>query len=144
MFDLLPFERRNHMSAYNPFRDFEEFERNFFNSPSLAEFKTDIKEDGNNYILEADLPGFKKEDIDLSIDNDCLTIKAQRHSQAEEKDKKGNYIRCERSYGMFSRSFDVSGIDTDAIEAKYNDGVLTLTLPKKNVETPQVKKLDIK
>ena len=45
---------------------------------------------------------------------------------------------------MFSRSFDVSGIDTDAIEAKYDDGVLTLTLPKKNVETPQVKKLDIK
>lgn len=138
MFDLKPYERKNNVSSYNPFRDMEAFERNFFSNPfgffdsrSLSEFKTDITDNGKEYVLEADLPGFKKEDIGLDIDGDVLTLRAERHSDHEDADKKNKYIRCERSYGLYTRQFDVSEIDTENIKAKYDNGVLTLTLPKK-------------
>ena len=124
------------MQAYNPFREFEEFEKNFFKNNDLAEFKTDIKDTGKEFVLEADLPGFKKEDIKVNVEDNYMTITAERHSESEEKDKKGNYIRCERSYGSFSRTFDITGIKTEAIKATYNDGVLTLTMPKKEETAP--------
>ncbi len=150
MFELRPYTRRNTVSYYNPFREMEEFEKKFFSDPfftsgndSLAEFKTDIKDDGDSYLLEADLPGFAKEDIKLDIDGDCLTISAERHSEHEEKDKKGKYVRCERSYGSYSRSFDVSGINTDEIKAKYDNGVLKLTMPKKEKVLPASRRLEI-
>ena len=141
MFGLTPYERKNSAMTYDPFKAFENFEREFFKTNGLAEFKTDIRDNGKEYELEADLPGFKKEDIDLSIDNNCLTIKAQRHSQAEEK--KGSYVRRERSCGSFSRSFDVSGIDVSAIKASYQDGVLKLVLPKKEEIAPAARRLEI-
>ena len=85
MFDLKPYERKNQVSSYNPFRDMDAFERNFFSNPfgffgsnMLAEFKTDITDNGNEYLLEADLPGFKKEDIKLDINGDVLTVQAER------------------------------------------------------------------
>ena len=80
-------------------------------------------------MLEADLPGFKKEDIKIDLENDRLTIKAERKSEHE--DNKNGYVRRERHFGSFERSFDVSGIDTSGIKANYTDGVLTLTLPKR-------------
>ena len=130
MFDMMPFARRNNaMMNYNPFRDFENMERQFFGTNSLAEFKTDIVDKGDHYELRADLPGFKKEDIKLSLDGDTLVINAERHSEWEDKDKQGNFVRCERSYGTFSRSYDMSEIQTDAIEAVYQIGVLSLMLP---------------
>lgn len=98
----------------------------------LSEFKTDIMDNGDEYVLEADLPGFDKNDHQLDIDNNVLTIRAERHSEHEEKDKKNKYIRCERSYGAYCRKFDLSGVDEAAIKAKYDKGVLKLTLPKKN------------
>lgn len=150
MFELRPYTRRNNVSYYNPFREMEEFEKKFFSDPfftsgsdSLTEFKTDIKDNGDSYLLEADLPGFAKEDIKLDIDGDCLTISAERHSEHEEKDKKGKYVRCERSYGSYSRSFDVSGINTDEIKAKYDNGVLKLTMPKKETVLPASRRLEI-
>lgn len=150
MFDLKPYERKNNVSSYNPFRDMEDFERNFFSNPfgffgpnSLAEFKTDITDNGNEYVLEADLPGFKKEDIKLDINGDVLTVQAERHSEHEDKDKKNKYVRCERSYGLYSRQFDVSEIDTENIKAKYEDGVLKLTLPKKTEVSSSPKRVEI-
>ena len=89
------------------------------------------------------MPGFDKKDIQLDIQNDVLTIRAERHSEHEEKDKKGKYVRCERSYGSYSRDFDVSGIATDAINAKYDNGVLKLTLPKKTEALPEARHLEI-
>ena len=86
-------------------------------------------ESGNNYILEADLPGFEKGDIKLDVKDDILTIKAERPTETEKKDKDSRRICCERSYGSYSRQFDVSGIDTDKISAKYENGVLKLTMP---------------
>lgn len=121
---------------YNPFRDFEDINRAFFGDNSLAEFKTDIRDMGDGFQLEADLPGFKKEDIKLSVNGDTLTIKAERHSDFEDQDKKSGYLRCERSYGSYSRSFDVTGVDVSQISASYNDGVLRIRLPKQAPKQP--------
>lgn len=144
MFELTPSGRGRHLLRnYNPFRELEEFEKNFWNGDLLTEFKTDIKDNGDSYLLEADLPGFKKEDIKIDIDNDSLTICGERHSAAEEKDNRGNYVRCERSYGSFSRSFNVSSVKTDEIRANYENGVLRLTMPKKEETKPTVKQLQI-
>ncbi len=144
MFELTPFERRRrHMEPFNPFRELEEMEKSFFRDNSIAEFKTDIKDTGTAYLLEADLPGFRKEDIHVDIDDGYLTISAERHSEAEEKDHKGNFVRCERSYGSFSRSFDVSNVKTEEITASYQDGVLKLNMPKKEASAPTSRRLNI-
>ena len=122
---------------YNPFNELENWNRAFFGDTSLAEFKTDIRDAGGSFLLGADLPGFKKEDINLSLNGDALTIKAVRHSDYEDTNKKSAYIRCERSYGSYARSFDVSGVDTTGIRAAYHDGVLTVTLPKRSARKPE-------
>lgn len=136
MFELTPFVRRS-----TPF--FRGFEDDFFNSEPIKPFKTDIKDLGDNIRLEADLPGVKKEDIKIDIENKYLTISAERKSEKEDKDEKGNFIRRERSYGSFSRSFDISGIESEKISAKYEDGVLILTMPKKEKELPEKRTLTI-
>ena len=147
MFELRPY-RRNTMSTWNPFSEMEEMERRFFNNDfftgrGLAEFKTDITDEGDHYELKADLPGFKKEDIQLQLDGDTLTIQAQRHSEHEEQEKNGKYVCCERSYGAYSRSFDVSGIRTEDIKAAYDNGVLDLKLPKKTAEVSSSRQISI-
>ena len=140
MFELMPFGRND---LYRPFRDLENLERSFFSGEELGGFKTDIKDTGNAYVLEADLPGVKKEDIHIDIDGDYLSITAQRNNEKSEKDKEGNYIRCERSYGSFSRSFDISGVKAEDITAAYDNGVLTLTMPKREAAVPTARRLEI-
>ncbi len=145
---LVPYVRRNNsLSSFDPFRELDELERAFFGdgrSAKMAAFSTDIKDNGDHYTLEADLPGVKKDDIKLDLTDNVLTINAERHSEYEEKDKKGNYVRCERSYGSYQRSFDTTGIDTDNIEAEFVDGVLKLTLPKIKEVKPESRRLEIK
>ncbi len=148
MFELRPY-RKNQVSTWNPFSEMEDMERrffgdNFFSSNSLAEFRTDITDEGDHYDLKADLPGFNKEDIHLDLSGDTLTINAERHSQHEEKDKRDKYVCFERSYGAYSRSFDVSGIDVEGITASYEGGVLDLKLPKLCETKPVSKQIDIK
>lgn len=146
MFELIPFERRgNRVSAYDPFRMLDEMERSFFggnNHPAMSTFRTDVTDTGDAFVLDAELPGFKKEDIKIDVENDCLTISAERKLDEEEKQK--NFIKRERFYGSFSRSFDVSGVNVDGIEAAYNDGVLRLTMPKKVETVPPTRRLEIK
>ena len=142
MFELMPFGYRR-VSAYNPFRDFEEMSRSFWDNNNVSAFRTDITEKDGKYVLEADLPGFKKEDISVDIDKDCLTITAEPKSE-EKEENADSYIRRERYYGSYTRSFNVKGIDTEAITAAYNDGVLTLTMPKKEPEVPAARRLEIK
>ena len=142
MFELMPFGYRR-VSAYNPFRDFEEMSRSFWDNNNVSAFRTDITEKDGKYVLEADLPGFKKEDISVDIDKDCLTITAE-HKSEEKEENADSYIRRERYYGSYIRSFNVKGIDTEAITAAYNDGVLTLTMPKKEPEVPAARRLEIK
>ena len=78
-----------------------------------------------------------------AVKDDILTIKAERHTETEKKDKDSRSICCERSYGSYSRQFDVSGIDTDKISAKYENGVLKLTMPKKEAPKETSKHLEI-
>jgi HSP20 family protein len=143
MFNLTPYSHRHDMMNYNPFRELEEMERQFFGTDAFGAFKTDIRDNGKEYILEADLPGFKKEDVQIDIDGNTLNIRAERHSAYEEKDKKGNYLKCERSYGSFARSFDISGVKQADIQASYQDGVLKLILPKKDDQASQSRRLEI-
>ena len=142
MFELTPFGYRR-VSAYNPFRELEEMSRSFWNDSELSAFRTDIKKQDGNYVLEAELPGFKKEDISIDIDKDCLTISAEHKSEENEDDKDKGFIRRERYYGSYSRSFNIKGINADAISASYNDGVLTLTMPEKTPEIPAARRLEI-
>ena len=121
---------------YNPFRDFDDINRAFFGDNTLTEFKTDIRDMGDGFVLEADLPGYKKEDIKLSLNGETLTIKATRHSDFEDQDKKSGYLRCERSYGTYTRSFDVTGVEVSQISASYNDGVLRVRLPMQGPKQP--------
>ena len=141
MFELIPFTTR-HVSAYDPFRAFDELQRSFFNERPTLGFRTDVIDTGDAYKLDAELPGFKKEDISIDVENDCLTISVER--KVEDEDKRPNYVKRERVYGSFSRSFDVSGINVEGIEAAYKDGILTLTMPKKMEQKPAKCKLEIK
>lgn len=108
----------------------------------MSAFRTDVTDTGDAFKLEAELPGFKKEDIKIDVENDCLTISAERKLDNEEK--KPNFVKRERFYGSYSRSFDVSGINVEGIDAAYNDGVLTLNLPKKVETVPASRRLEIK
>ena len=146
MIRLIPYDNKSHNndSVYNPFHEMDAFERAMFGGSSLAEFRTDIRDNGDSYTIEADLPGFKKEDIHIDVEGDYMTVTAERHSEFEQKEKKNGYLRCERSYGSFVRSFIISEIDAEAIEASYTDGVLKLTLPKKKELTAQPKRVEVK
>ena len=129
------------MRSFNPFRDLAELERSFFGEDSLAAFRTDIQDTGDAYVLEADLPGFHKDDINIDVGDDYVTISAERHSDFEDKDKQGNYVRCERSYGAYIRSFSTAGIDMDNMKASFDNGVLRLTMPKQQAKPVGGRKL---
>ncbi len=144
MFELIPFGGHR-ASVYDPFRAFDEMERSFFGEnrgSALSAFRTDVRDTGDAYRLDAELPGFKKEDIKIDVENDVLTISAER--KLENDENKHNFVKRERFYGSYSRSFDVSGIEVDQIECAYNDGVLTLTMPKKVETAPASRRLEIK
>ena len=135
MFDLMPFGYERSLLD-----SFDNFEKEFFKgmNRSLASFRTDIQDKGDHYVLEAELPGFAKEDIHIDLDDNYLTIRAEHKEEKENKDEKKAFVRQERYYGAYERRFDVSGIDVDAIKAGYENGVLTLELPKAPEIKPEV------
>ncbi len=141
MFGLTPFTRNYYVSAYDPWEEMEALERHFFGqrTPSL---KTDIREADGAYILEADLPGFAREDIHAEIKNGYLTLRAEHKSENENKNE--TYLRRERTYGSFSRTFDLEGIDAEAITASFKNGVLTLNLPKLQPKKEEARRVEIK
>ncbi|SDA27805.1 HSP20 family protein [Ruminococcus sp. YE71] len=137
MFAMTPFERHNDL--------FDEFERGFFGMPQRFEgFRTDIRDDGDKYVLEAELPGFEKEDIKLDITGDCMTLSAEHTETEQEGEPKSKYIRRERRYGSVSRSFDLTGIDKDGITAEYKSGILYMDLPKQQPQQPVSRRLEIR
>ena len=141
MFGMLPFERNED----NVFDTFDNFTRNFFrgSNASLPAFRTDIRDAGDKFVLEAELPGFQKEDIKLDVKDGILTISAQHNENQEQKDEKGTYIRRERRYGSFTRSFDITGIDEAGITAAYQNGILELNLPKAVPVVPETRRIAI-
>ena len=92
--------------------------------------KTEVRETENSYEVDVDLPGFQKDEIRLDLKDGYLTIQAAKGLDKDEKDKKGKYIRQERYAGAMSRSFYVGDVEPDQISAKYEHGVLQISLPK--------------
>ncbi|WP_195953579.1 Hsp20/alpha crystallin family protein [Clostridium saudiense] len=135
MFGLVPFKFNN--GENNRGLTINDMFNDFFNDNMLSKFnsngsfKTDIKETPEEYIVHAELPGVKKEDIKVDYNNNYLTISATRNNEFEEK--KDNYIRRERSYGSVSRGFYISNVNKDSIKAKFDNGVLNIELPKKEL-----------
>ena len=94
--------------------------------------KTDVKDAGDHYELEMEMPGVEKENIKAELKDGYLTVTAQQNTNKDEKDKEGNYIRRERYAGTLSRSFYVGdAVSEEDIHAKYEDGILKLSVPKK-------------
>ncbi|MCM8709613.1 Hsp20/alpha crystallin family protein [Clostridium sp. SYSU_GA19001] len=146
MFEMIPFRRNNNLTRRDDF--FSPFLKSFFDDDFFSaintiqgNFKVDLKETDENYLVEADLPGVKKEAIDIDFDNNYLTITAKRDDTIE--DKKENYVRRERHYGEFKRSFYINNVDENKIDASFNDGVLKITLPKLNKGNDKKRKIDI-
>ncbi len=134
MFNLIPFELRTTNRWPDLFND------DLFKS-AWDNIKTDISETENNYTIEADLPGFAKDQIEVAFQDGSLTISAKRDEVTEEA--KGNYLRKERRTGQLLRSFVFDNVDTDNAKAEYKDGVLKVNLPKKEVTPDTIRKIDI-
>lgn len=129
-------------NGYDPFKELKAWQKSFFNDEGAATIKTDIKDTGDSYVIDAELPGYKKEEINVDVKDDILTISAEKHTETNEEEKNG-YIRRERYYGSVSRSFNISEVEASEITAKHENGVLTLTLPKKKEQIPQSHKIEI-
>lgn len=142
-------------SAFDPFRNIEERMRRFFGEGfdpfkklaeenwSLATWSPtcDIYENDNEIVVKAELPEVKKEDVNVSIDNNILTIRGER--KFSEETKKENYHRLERSYGEFFRSFTLPAfVDAGKVNAEFKDGMLRVTMPKREEAKP--KQIEVK
>ena len=125
------------LARTDPFGDIDDLFKGFFMRPVMLEgqpqmqIKMDVKEDDNAYTVHADIPGVKKEDIHVSIEGNQVSISAE--TKAEKEEKKGEKVlRSERYYGKVARSFTLAhDVDETQSQARYSDGVLELTLPKK-------------
>lgn len=143
-----------------PFEEMERWFEDVFRSPfsllsrkawpetrELAEFETlspkvDIFEEGNEVVMRADMPGIEKKDIDITIDDNMLTISGEQTH--EDKVEKGSYVRCERTHGSFFRRFELSSdVDADKIKAHLGNGVLEVRLPKTEESKGRSKKITV-
>jgi len=125
------------ITRYDPFGDLDDIFKGFFVRPVAFEgekpmqIKLDVKENDNAYTVHADIPGVKKEDIHVTVEGNMVSISAEKKTEKEEKEG-DKVLRSERFVGKASRSFSLgSDVDESKAQAKYSDGVLELTLPKK-------------
>ncbi|MDD2504853.1 MAG: Hsp20/alpha crystallin family protein [Bacilli bacterium] len=119
----------------------DDFENFFLTTKGRNEMRCDIYEKDDIYHIEIDVPGFDKENINIEIKDGYLTVKAERRT--EEKEESKNYIRRERSYGEYSRTFNLGDADEEKIDAKFEGGTLLITVPKKD-ESLTKKTIEIK
>ena len=134
------------LRVWEPFRRVAPFYADFDKLANEAEGtwhpSVDISENENAFVLKAELPGVNREDINIDINHKTLTLKGEK--KFEEKTEKENYVRVERSYGSFSRTFALSDkVDTENVKASYKDGVLEVTLPKKEEAKPREIKVEV-
>lgn len=146
------------LARWDPFRELEElrkeFNRFFARAPlslwgeELAQSSgpafppVDIKEENDAIVVKSDLPGVKKEEIEVRVDGNLLTIKAEKRFEDKEEEK-DRYHRIERFYGVYQRTFTLPDrIDPERMKARYEDGVLTLVLPKKPEAKPKTIKVE--
>ena len=119
------------------FEDFARPTRNVarYNAPAANVMRTDVKETETGYELDVDLPGYKKENVQVELKDGCLTVTAKTAQSKDEKDENGRYIRRERYSGTCSRAFYVGeDIEQNDIKAKFEDGILKLSVPKKEAK----------
>ena len=122
------------MFRRNVFDDFFDFPTMPRQQQAISVMKTDVREHENGYELDVDLPGIKKENVKVKLEDGYLTISASTAQNNDEKDKKGSYIRRERFSGSYSRSFYVGEeVKETDIKAKFDNGVLQLSIPKPEV-----------
>ena len=133
---LIPFNRRKNDLMNAGFEEFQNMLDDFFadtwpvrRSLAADTFKIDVQENNNEYIVEAEIPGVQKNEVNLSLDDGRLKISVDKEENNEEKDK--NYIHRERRYCSMSRSIYLSDSDSDGIKAKLDDGILKIIVPKK-------------
>ncbi|NTJ18565.1 Hsp20/alpha crystallin family protein [Agrobacterium rhizogenes] len=146
MFDLIPFRKRNEDLFGHMLKSFNDMVESPFLSPfgtGLQPFRTDIREEQNKYLVEAELPGIAKEDIDIHVEGNELIIRAKRNEMTEQKDDTNRIIRQERRSGEFIRRFYVEHIDEENIKAKLENGVLKLDIPKRPGEDHSRKSIQI-
>jgi len=141
-------KRNRGLSAGSPGSDmdlfFDNFVRDVFSPYYFGggrQMKVDIRETDKEYFLDADLPGIKKEQVKLEVNNDQLVISVVEDEKTETKEE--GYICRERRFGTIARSFPLSNIDADKISAKLENGILSVTLPKKHPEEPKARTIDI-
>ena len=120
---------------------FPEVDKALYGKHASHEMKTDVKETDSGYEVDIDLPGFKKDEINVQLDNRYLSISAAKGLDKEEKNKEGKYIRKERYAGAMSRSFYVGdALTQEDIKAKYESGILRLSIPKKEAKQVEATK----
>ena len=120
---------------------FPEVDKALYGKHASHEMKTDVKETDSGYEVDIDLPGFKKDEINIQLDNGYLSISAAKGLDKEEKNKEGKYIRKERYAGAMSRSFYVGdALTQEDIKAKYESGILRLSIPKKEAKQVEATK----
>ena len=145
MFDLVPGSRREKRTPEKSDDPFDALWNSFFDNVmdrSEIGFRTDVKEKDDKYIIDAELPGMDKEDINVEMDDNYLTITANNEYYEEEENE--GYIRRERRKGNYRRSFYIENIKEDGVEAEYDNGILEITLPKKEETVTKKKTIDIK
>lgn len=135
--NLTRFNPLSDIARFSPFRNLDDFFEDF---PMMSSWggmdaaqrmRMDVSESDKAFTINAEIPGVKKEDIKIAIEGDKVTIRAEVKQETEEK-KEGNMVRSERYYGQQYRSFTLpQAVDDSKAEAKYQDGILSLTLPKK-------------
>ncbi len=113
------------------FPAFPEIDRKLYGKHAKNLMKTDVKETDNSYVVDIDLPGFKREELSMHLENGYLTVSAAKGMEKDEKDETGKYVRRERYSGNMSRSFYVGeNVREEDIHPKYENGILTFSLPK--------------
>lgn len=144
MFDLIPFGKRREEAFSQLAKSFNEMFQDDFFAPLRSEalsFRTDVRETEQAYRIEAELPGFRKEDIDIDYAHPYLTIRAVRKEESEAENSREKVVRRERRYGEYIRRFYVQDIEEDGIRASLKDGLLSLEVPKRS--KPQGKRIEI-
>ena len=126
-------------------REFQNIDRRLYGKNAAREMKTDVHEHEDHYEVDIDLPGFKKDEITLSLENGYLSVTAAKGVDKDEKNKKGKIVHQERYEGSMTRSFYIGeNVKEEDVQAKYEDGVLTLDFPKeKPVALPERKTIQI-
>jgi len=137
MANITRFDPFNELTRFDPFMDMNDFFKGFGVRPFVQDFKSepqmkmDVSEADGSYLIKAEIPGVKKDDIHISVDGNIVSISAEVKREKEEK-KGESVIRSERYFGKVSRSFTLANdVDADKVQAKYADGVLEVTMPKK-------------